>query len=50
MTSELSPEEKALRDAWLAEMWVAVPEYHGPSTGNPRPVRKAGEKRRKRAA
>lgn len=30
MTTELTPEQRALRDMWISEMWATVREYRDP--------------------
>jgi hypothetical protein len=39
----VTPEEKALRDAFLAELWPVVREYH---EGDPLPKRKHRSRRK----
>lgn len=46
----MTPEQELLRDAYLAEMWPVVREYHPPVDPRPSAVEKPVEKRRRKAA
>ena len=46
----MTPEQQALRDAWLAEMWKPVKEYVAPiDPRQSQPVDRPGDKRRRAA-
>jgi len=36
----MTPTERAMRDAWLAEMWAPVREYHDGDPLPKRPIRR----------